>query len=136
MGFQVMLSTMEKPVILTIRKYNMGEVRKFGKMERNTQENGKKVNNMDMEKNKILRKAINIKEIGQEVSKVGKEKNIGRMDHFMKVSGKVTVNSDMEHLSELIKGFTLVNGKITSFMVMENSNGPTVKNIAVNITTT
>ena len=67
MGFQVMLSTMEKPVILTIRKYNMEEVHKFGKMERNTQENGKKVNNMDMEKNKIHKKAINIKEIGQEV---------------------------------------------------------------------
>jgi len=127
---------MEKPVILTIRKCNMGEVRKFGKMERNIQENGKKVNNMDMEKNKIHRKAINIKVIGQEESKVDKGKNIGRMDHFMKVSGKMTVNSDMEHLLELIKGFTWVNGKITNYMDMENSNGPTVKNIAVNITTT
>ena len=136
MGNQVMLSTMEKPVILTIRKCNMGEVRKFGKMERNIQENGKKVNNMDMEKNKIHRKAINIKVIGQEESKVDKGKSIGRMDHFMKVSGKMTVNSDMEHLLELIKGSTWVNGKITSYMDMENSNGPTVKNIAVNITTT
>ena len=54
MGFLMMLSTMEKLLMSTIKRYRMVEALKYGMTELNTQVIGKTAFNTDTVKNKIL----------------------------------------------------------------------------------